>query len=113
MNKLCLMAAAALLMLPLSAQAQTPLTAYANKDGYLDVQKITCEQIANTFEEDAIIIGAWYSGWYNGLGKKHEMNLPRLRTDIHEAIVYCKAHKNEKLMDAIEAIIKREHAENK
>ncbi len=113
MNKLCLLAAAAAFMLPLSAQAQTPLTAYVDKDGYLDTQKITCEQIANTFEEDAVLLGMWYSGWYNGLGKKHAINLPRIKEDIHEAIVYCKAHKNEKLMDAIEAVFKRERTEKK
>ena len=39
-------------------------------DGYIDVQKLTCAQLANTFQEDADFLGVWYSGWYNGLGKE-------------------------------------------
>ena len=35
------------------ASAQVELKAYANADGYIDVQKLTCGQLANTFQEDA------------------------------------------------------------
>jgi hypothetical protein len=35
------------------AFAQVELKAYADRDGYLDVQKLTCAQLANTFQEDA------------------------------------------------------------
>jgi hypothetical protein len=35
------------------AVAQVDLTAYANKDGYIDVQALTCAQLANTYQEDA------------------------------------------------------------
>lgn len=35
------------------ANAQTQLNAYADKDGYIDVQALTCAQLANTFQEDA------------------------------------------------------------
>ena len=28
------------------------LIAYADKDGYIDVQKLTCAQLANTFQEE-------------------------------------------------------------
>ena len=63
--------AAALVGWSAAAQAQTELTAYADKDGYIDVQKLTCAQLANTFQEDADYLTVWYSGWYNGLAKKH------------------------------------------
>ena len=48
------------------AQAQTELSAYADKNGYVNVQKLTCGQLAGTFQEDANFLGIWYSGWYNG-----------------------------------------------
>jgi len=55
------------------AFAQVELKTYADRDGYLDVQKLTCAQLASTFQEDADYLAAWYSGWYNGLAKKHVM----------------------------------------
>jgi hypothetical protein len=61
------------------AYAQTPLSAYADPDGYILVKKLTCAQLAGTFQEDANFLGVWYSGWYNGLGKKSALNVPRVR----------------------------------
>jgi hypothetical protein len=37
------------------AFAQVELKTYADPDGYLDVQKLTCAQLASTFQEDRII----------------------------------------------------------
>ena len=42
--------------------AQVSLSAYADSDGYVDVQKLTCAQLAGTFQEDADLLAAWYSG---------------------------------------------------
>ena len=63
MRKILTAAAFALALAPLTANAQTPLSAYANDKGYIDVQKLTCEQLAGTFQEDADFLGIWYSGW--------------------------------------------------
>ena len=40
-------------MLAAPAVAQTALGAYADDKGYIDVQKLTCAQLAGTFQEDA------------------------------------------------------------
>jgi len=69
MRKSLLVAAAALSMAAVGAHAQVPLSTYADANGYLDVQKLTCGQLAGTFQEDADLLVAWYSGWYNGLAK--------------------------------------------
>ena len=90
------------------ASAQVELKAYANADGYIDVQKLTCGQLANTFQEDADFLGIWYSGWYNGLAKKHAINVPRVKEHIQNVIVYCKAHQDVTVIKAIDAIIKAE-----
>ena len=50
-----------------AAQAAVDLTTYADAKGNLDVQALTCAQLANTFQEDADFMTVWYSGWYNGL----------------------------------------------
>jgi HdeA/HdeB family len=64
----------------------------------LDVQALTCAQLAGTFQEAAGLITTWYSGWYNGLGKKHLVNLPRSREAEHEVIVSCKAEPDVKVV---------------
>lgn len=60
-----------------SANAQVELKTYADANGYLNVQKLTCAQLAGTFQEDVNLLTTWYSGWYNGLGKKHFINIAR------------------------------------
>ncbi len=86
------------------ATAQVELKTYANADGYIDVQALTCAQLANTFQEDADHLTAWYSGWYNGLAKKHLMKVDRAKDLEHEIIVYCKANQDKKVIQAIDVV---------
>jgi hypothetical protein len=88
------------------AFAQVELKTYADRDGYLDVQKLTCAQLANTFQEDADYLAAWYSGWYNGLAKKHMMQVSRAKALQHEVIVHCKANPGKKVIEAIDVVFK-------
>ena len=71
MHKFLLATAAALSIASWDAKAQTDLSAYADANGFLDVQRLTCAQLAGTWQGDADMLMAWYSGWYNGLAKKH------------------------------------------
>ena len=90
------------------SNAATPLSAYQNKNGYLMVQKLTCKQLANTYQEDAEWLIIWYSGWYNGLGKKSAVNVPRVRKAIPAVIRYCKANQDVKIIHAIGRLLKVE-----
>ncbi len=92
------------------ASAQTPLSAYADADGYILVKKLTCAQLAGTFQEDADFLGVWYSGWYNGLANKSALNVPRVKEGIHEVIVFCKGNPDRTIIQAIDVILKREKA---
>ena len=83
------------------AHAQVELKTYADANGYIDVQKLSCAQLAGTFQEDADLLMTWYSGWYNGLGKKHFINVPRSKEAQHEIIVYCKANPKVTVIKAI------------
>ena len=49
-------------------------------------------QLANTYQEDANVLTAWYSGWYNGLDHKHYLDYTKGRIAEHDVIEYCKAH---------------------
>jgi hypothetical protein len=100
--------AAALIGSVTASQAQVELSKYADVNGFIDVQKLTCAQLAGTFQEDADFLGAWYSGWYNGLAKKHAINLPRAKEGLHEVIVYCKANGDKKVIQAIDVVLKEE-----
>ncbi len=88
------------------ACAQVELKTYAGPDGYIDVQELTCAQLANTFQDDADYLAAWYSGWYNGRAKKHVMQVSRARSLQHEVIVYCKANPGKKIIQAIDVVFK-------
>lgn len=99
-------ATGALALASLPAAAQTPLSAYADSKGYIHVQELTCAQLAGTFQEDADFLGVWYSGWYNGLGKKNTIKVDRVKDGIHEVIVYCKAHRDKTIIQAIDVILK-------
>ena len=89
-----------------TAIAQVQLKTYADKDGFLDVQALTCAQLAGTFQEDADLLMTWYSGWYNGLAKKHLMKVDRAKTLEHEVIVHCKANPGKKVIQAIDVVFK-------
>jgi len=105
--KLTLAVVAASLMAT-SAQAQVELKDYADANGYINVQKLTCGQLANTYQEDADFLGVWYSGWYNGLAKKHFLDLRKGKIAEHEVIVYCKANPEKLIIDAIAVVFKAE-----
>jgi hypothetical protein len=108
MRKAMILAAAALALASLEARAQPDLKAYADANGYLDVQKLTCAQLAGTWQEDADKLMVWYSGWYNGLAKKHFFNVSRGVRLEHEVIVHCKANPDIRVIDAIATILKDE-----
>jgi inactivated superfamily I helicase len=113
MRKQFLLVGAAIMLSASGADAQVELSKYADANGYIDVQKLTCDQLANTYQEDADFLGVWYSGWYNGLAKKHAINVPRVKAQIHNVIVYCKANRNKTIIQAIDFNLKAERQRKK
>jgi hypothetical protein len=101
---LCAASAAFAVAFATPSQAQVELKTYANADGYIDVQALTCAQLANTYQEDADYLTVWYSGWYNGLAKKHMMKVDRAKDLEHQIIVYCKANRDKKVIQAIDVV---------
>ncbi len=104
-----LVSASVLMCVASIAKAEpVPLSTYTDAKGYLDVQAFTCAQLANTYQEDADMLAAWYSGWYNGLAKKHFAHVGRVKSGEHNVIVYCKAHPEAKVIQAIDLLLKSE-----
>jgi hypothetical protein len=105
--RVALVAAATLIASASASKAQVELKTYADAKGYLNVRALTCAQLANTYQEDADFLGVWYSGWWNGHLKRHSINVDRTKQGIHEVIVYCKAHPDVKVIDAVDAYVKK------
>ena len=90
-----------------AARAQVQLDSYADANGNIDVQKLTCAQLAGTFQEDADFMTVWYSGWYNGLANFSKMKIDRAKEAEHRVIVYCKANPGKKVISAMDLVIKQ------
>jgi HdeA/HdeB family len=90
-----------------AAHAQVQLDTYADAKGDIDVQKLTCAQLANTFQEDADFMSVWYSGWYNGLANFSKMKIDRAKEAEHRVIVYCKTNPGKKVIAAMDLIFKQ------
>jgi hypothetical protein len=101
MKRMLLAATVISACLATGANAQVELKTYADAEGFLDVQALTCAQLAGTFQEDADMLTTWYSGWYNGLAKKHYIDIIKGREAEHEVIVYCKANPQVKIIEAM------------
>ena len=108
MRKVLISVAMAVAMLTASsgAKAQVDLSTYSDPEGFLDVQALTCAQLAGTWQDQADLLSSWYSGWYNGLAKKHYMDIRKGREAEHELIVYCKAHPQLRIIQAIDVVFK-------
>jgi hypothetical protein len=106
MRRRAILIVAGLLMASSTAHAQVDLSAYADADGFLDVQALNCAQLANTWQGDADRLTTWYSGWYNGLAKKHYKDIRKGKEAEHEVIVYCKAHPELRIIQAIDVVFK-------
>ena len=106
MRRTVLLAIAGLALANSSARSQVDLSSYADANGFIDVQALTCAQLANTWQEDADKLATWYSGWYNGLAKKHYMDVRKGKEAEHEVILYCKAHPELKIIQAMDVVFK-------
>src|SRR5271169_1126586 len=92
------------------AQTAVPLSTYADANGFIDVQTLTCAQLAGTYQEDANALATWYSGWYNGLAHKHFADIAKGKEVEHQVIVYCKSNPDKTVMQAIAVVFKDERA---
>ena len=110
MRIIMLIAAAVLAIGTSESRAQVPLSSYADANGYLDVHKLTCEQLVNSSQQDADLLTAWFGGWYNGLAHKHFIHFDRGELIAREMLAYCKEHPERRILDALAVVLKNEQA---
>jgi hypothetical protein len=85
-----------------TARAQLDLSTYAVANGFINVQKLTCAQLAGTWQGDADML----TTWYNGLARKHYLDFKKAKEAEHEIIVYCKANPDQLVIEAIAMVFK-------
>jgi HdeA/HdeB family len=78
-----------------------PLSQYADANGNIDVQRLSCAQIADASVEDSSFLLSWYSGWYHGSERKRGINPARVRYVIRGVVDYCKSNRDRKLTDVM------------
>jgi len=83
MYKMICLAATSLMIMGTELKAQPiDLSFYTDANGLIDVQKLTCDQLRNTYQGDADALTTWCIGWYNGLAKTHYLDF-RNETQIN------------------------------
>ena len=85
--------AAALLMVATWAQAEKT-----------DMSTITCEELLHTFPEDAIVVGAWMSGYWNAARNQETLDLNRYKANSKRVSIYCKKHPKQTVMATIQKV---------
>lgn len=87
--------AAALLMVATWAQAEKT-----------DMSTITCGDLLHTFPEDAIVVGAWMSGYYNAKRNNTVVDEKEVAANSKKVAEFCQANPTVSVMNAIEQIAK-------
>ena len=73
---------------------------------FIDSEKLTCGQLASTYQEDADFLLIWYSGLRTATTNKRMIDVTKIKTGIHNVIVYCKANRDKLVVQAVELIMK-------
>jgi hypothetical protein len=88
------------------APPRAVLGTYADANGNISAERLTCAEVADTSPEEASLFFAWYSGWFSGTAKKRGINLERVRYAIQNVIGYCKGNRDKKLVQVMELMLK-------
>jgi hypothetical protein len=92
-----------------SVQTQQPhiaLSKFADANGNIDIQRLSCGDLADSANGDAELFLAWYSGSYERPAKARTVNMARLRYAIRATVDYCKANRDKSLVKATELMMK-------
>jgi len=91
-----------------AALTQVELPKYAAPDGNIDTEKLTCAQFSDLPPDDADFLGTWTIGWQNGVAKNRAINVSKIKMAIRNVAVYCKANKDKRFVQAVDAVMKAE-----
>ena len=70
----------------------------------IDMAKITCADLVNSYAEDLVVIGTWMSGYYNAKRNNTTIDPKTLAANSKRVADYCRANPKVTVMKAIEAL---------
>jgi hypothetical protein len=92
---------------PLAVQApQLSLSRFADANGNIDVQQLTCSDFVGLSSDQAGLFLAWYSGWYDGAAKRRSINLARVQYRLKNVSDYCQVNREQKLARVLEDFLR-------
>jgi hypothetical protein len=91
---------------PQTKQPGMSLSKYADANGTIDVARLSCGHLADTSDQEADLLLAWYSSASGGTAKKRVFNMARLRTAMQSVIGYCKTHREQSLVKVMDLMLK-------
>jgi acid stress chaperone HdeB len=74
----------------------------ANAQVVVDMSRITCGQFMDYAFDKQEVIGAWMSGFFNASQNRKILDISRYQANSKRVSNYCKKHKKETLMSAIQ-----------
>jgi len=88
------------------------LSAFADANGTIDIARLSCGHLADASDEEAGLLLAWYSRAASGAAKTanankpRQFNLARLRFAIRNVVDYCKLHREQNLVQAMDLLLR-------
>ena len=110
MRKNLILAATALVIASSNVQAQVPLSAYVDANGFINVQALMCAQLAGPIKKMPTCSAHGTAVGTTALQRSISSISTRAKQDEHEVIMTCKANPGIRIIDAIARVLKDERA---
>ena len=68
----------------------------------IDLSLITCKQLLDSDAERQILVSSWMSGYFSATKNLNELDFRYVRRNAKVVGNYCKAHKSETVMSAMQ-----------
>ncbi|RDJ27239.1 hypothetical protein DWF00_09625 [Bosea caraganae] len=76
----------------------------AHSQVILDMTLVTCKQYRGMSANHAEVLGAWMGGYFHAANNITMLDLRYVDRNLKKITAYCKSHRNETLMSAVEKV---------
>ena len=94
-------------MMICSAALAAGAAAPARAQMIVDVSKVTCAQFL-TASPNAVEVGIWLSGYYNGLKKNTQLDLNQFKKSADAVVAECRADQKQTVMQVTERLLSQQ-----
>ena len=70
----------------------------------MDMSKVTCEQLL-TASPNAVEVGIWLSGYYNGLRKNTQLDVNQFKKNADAVVAACRTDPKQSVMQTAEKLL--------